>query len=230
MVKTGRDEQRTAQRKIGDPVRIAALSERSSDPARVAGKPGPGKGRGEQAEGSLPDRSLPSSPRWRGATYRSRRGSRDSSLLLAPDFPREFRRRKLSPTRHAEPSNFPCKSMKTIRVATLYSTLEMDPPTAPNPMPPANKISGTKIQRRPLCCSARRRRRSESRSCIHDSMIREEANEGRSVAPVEREDETGKSSRKRFLWFENWWTAGDSNPRPPRCERDALPTELAAHF
>src|SRR5215831_16847854 len=27
----------------------------------------------------------------------------------------------------------------------------------------------------------------------------------------------------------DWWTAGDSNPRPPRCERDALPTELAAH-
>ena len=26
-----------------------------------------------------------------------------------------------------------------------------------------------------------------------------------------------------------WWTAGGSNPRPPRCERDALPTELAAH-
>ncbi len=44
MVKTGRDEQRTAQRKIGDPVRIAALSERSSDPARVAGKPAPVRG------------------------------------------------------------------------------------------------------------------------------------------------------------------------------------------
>jgi hypothetical protein len=27
----------------------------------------------------------------------------------------------------------------------------------------------------------------------------------------------------------NWWTAWDSNPRPPRCERGALPTELAAH-
>ena len=27
-----------------------------------------------------------------------------------------------------------------------------------------------------------------------------------------------------------WWTAWDSNPRPPRCERGALPTELAAHF
>ena len=25
-----------------------------------------------------------------------------------------------------------------------------------------------------------------------------------------------------------WWTAWDSNPRPPRCERGALPTELAA--
>ena len=27
-----------------------------------------------------------------------------------------------------------------------------------------------------------------------------------------------------------WWTAGGSNSRPPRCERGALPTELAAHF
>ena len=29
--------------------------------------------------------------------------------------------------------------------------------------------------------------------------------------------------------MENWWTAGGSNSRPPRCERGALPTELAAH-
>src|SRR5271169_788425 len=29
---------------------------------------------------------------------------------------------------------------------------------------------------------------------------------------------------------QNWWTAWDSNPRPPRCERGALPTELAAHL
>ena len=28
----------------------------------------------------------------------------------------------------------------------------------------------------------------------------------------------------------SWWTAGDSNPRPRRCERRALPAELAAHF
>ena len=26
-----------------------------------------------------------------------------------------------------------------------------------------------------------------------------------------------------------WWTRGDSNPRPPRCERGALPAELLAH-
>ncbi len=26
-----------------------------------------------------------------------------------------------------------------------------------------------------------------------------------------------------------WWTAGGSNSRPPRCERGALPAELAAH-
>jgi hypothetical protein len=27
-----------------------------------------------------------------------------------------------------------------------------------------------------------------------------------------------------------WWTAWGSNPRPPRCERGALPAELAAHY
>ena len=27
----------------------------------------------------------------------------------------------------------------------------------------------------------------------------------------------------------DWWTARGSNPRPPHCERGALPTELAAH-
>ena len=27
----------------------------------------------------------------------------------------------------------------------------------------------------------------------------------------------------------NWWTTWDSNPRPPHCERGALPTELVAH-
>jgi hypothetical protein len=36
MFRTGHDGQPTAPRKIGDPVRIAVLSERSSDPARVA--------------------------------------------------------------------------------------------------------------------------------------------------------------------------------------------------
>src|SRR5512143_115416 len=27
----------------------------------------------------------------------------------------------------------------------------------------------------------------------------------------------------------NWWTRRDSNPRPPHCERGALPAELLAH-
>jgi hypothetical protein len=26
-----------------------------------------------------------------------------------------------------------------------------------------------------------------------------------------------------------WWTVGGSNPRPPHCERGALPAELTAH-
>jgi hypothetical protein len=29
--------------------------------------------------------------------------------------------------------------------------------------------------------------------------------------------------------FEIWWTRWDSNPRPPHCERGALPAELLAH-
>src|SRR5215472_9081185 len=29
--------------------------------------------------------------------------------------------------------------------------------------------------------------------------------------------------------LKTWWTRGDSNPRPPRCERGALPAELLAH-
>src|SRR5260370_20191806 len=38
-----------------------------------------------------------------------------------------------------------------------------------------------------------------------------------------------RESSRRFSGF-SWWTAWDSNPRPPRCERGALPTELAAHL
>ena len=29
---------------------------------------------------------------------------------------------------------------------------------------------------------------------------------------------------------EGWWRAGELNPRPLRCERSALPTELAPHL
>src|SRR5689334_17017400 len=27
-------------------------------------------------------------------------------------------------------------------------------------------------------------------------------------------------------WMQGWWSRRDSNPRPPRCERGALPAEL----
>lgn len=33
-----------------------------------------------------------------------------------------------------------------------------------------------------------------------------------------------------FCGFMIWWTRRDSNPRPPRCERGALPTEPRAHI
>src|SRR5258707_9964769 len=35
--------------------------------------------------------------------------------------------------------------------------------------------------------------------------------------------------KNRLSCLESWWTRGDSNPRPPRCERGALPAELLAH-
>src|ERR1700732_2285828 len=37
------------------------------------------------------------------------------------------------------------------------------------------------------------------------------------------------NSEKLVKSFKIWWTRGDSNPRPPRCERGALPAELLAH-
>ena len=38
-----------------------------------------------------------------------------------------------------------------------------------------------------------------------------------------------KRQPKLPLLLRIWWTAGGSNSRPPRCERGALPAELAAH-
>src|SRR5262249_10343316 len=41
----------------------------------------------------------------------------------------------------------------------------------------------------------------------------------------------GRKARNRIAGFlrKEWWTARGSNSRPPRCERGALPAELAAH-
>ena len=47
------------------------------------------------------------------------------------------------------------------------------------------------------------------------------------IEPFKRESLAGKCGWKEG--GEEWWTAGGSNSRPPRCERGALPTELAAH-
>src|SRR5438309_6219682 len=38
------------------------------------------------------------------------------------------------------------------------------------------------------------------------------------------------NSEKSVKFFKEWWTRWDSNPRPPRCERGALPAELLAHY
>ncbi len=35
---------------------------------------------------------------------------------------------------------------------------------------------------------------------------------------------------KKSWLFCKWWVMTDSNCRPPRCKRDALPTELITHF
>jgi integrase len=46
---------------------------------------------------------------------------------------------------------------------------------------------------------------------------------------VRRRGRTAKRGSRSCLFPEEfWWTAGGSNSRPPRCERGALPTELAA--
>lgn len=41
--------------------------------------------------------------------------------------------------------------------------------------------------------------------------------------PAEARGEASSEATNRF-----WWTDGDLNPRPPRCKRGALPTELSA--
>ena len=43
--------------------------------------------------------------------------------------------------------------------------------------------------------------------------------------PAEARGEASSEATNRF-----WWTDGDLNPRPPRCKRGALPTELSARF
>src|SRR5437773_906357 len=50
----------------------------------------------------------------------------------------------------------------------------------------------------------------------------------RRCAATARQPSHGLRS-SRACQAEGWWTARGSNSRPPRCERGALPTELAAH-
>ena len=45
-----------------------------------------------------------------------------------------------------------------------------------------------------------------------------------------RREGDGPARDRRFRGMERfWWRVRDSNPRPPRCERGALPTELTPH-
>ncbi len=40
----------------------------------------------------------------------------------------------------------------------------------------------------------------------------------------------GNQSAKSYGFCSNWWSRRGSNPRPPRCERGALPAELLPHI
>jgi Phage integrase family len=51
----------------------------------------------------------------------------------------------------------------------------------------------------------------------------------RAQSAVARSEDLATPAEISEMLRENWWTAGGSNSRPPRCERGALPTELAAH-
>src|SRR5215467_12083139 len=57
-------------------------------------------------------------------------------------------------------------------------------------------------------------------SCLH----RSDAKAPKNVEPALFECEFFQGGVQLY-----WWTRGDSNPRPPRCERGALPAELLAH-
>jgi hypothetical protein len=73
---------------------------------------------------------------------------------------------------------------------------------------------------------------------VHPSDRRAEARGARNVrlrghklaTRTSRRSRTKKKAVRRRPFPEQfWWTAGGSNSRPPRCERGALPAELAAH-
>jgi Phage integrase family len=51
----------------------------------------------------------------------------------------------------------------------------------------------------------------------------------RAQSAVAGSEDLATPAEIREMLREKWWTAGGSNSRPPRCERGALPTELAAH-
>src|SRR6266850_6810399 len=72
--------------------------------------------------------------------------------------------------------------------------------------------------------------RGAPRGLMHDAVLAPHAGEGSrcrlSAASFAR---LFSASRRGRASGEGWWTARGSNPRPPRCERGALPAELAAH-
>src|SRR6266550_3111122 len=67
------------------------------------------------------------------------------------------------------------------------------------------------------------------------SILRRAAGRGgvwqgkRSWASKGRTSQSGRSfGTLEVVFFEIWWTRGDSNPRPPHCERGKIPAELLA--
>ena len=68
---------------------------------------------------------------------------------------------------------------------------------------------------------------------IEGTLAREDLVDGKGFEPSAFPVKPGRSltrlEAQSGLGGILWWTRRDSNPRPPRCERGALPAELLAH-
>ena len=100
-------------------------------------------------------------------------------------------------------------SMVNMKKSLLPKDRQKSPPTRPAPPQGRGQCDGGTV------CGFPHRVKSEVKpvACIKVCAPR---------SPPNKKD----ACRRLFYW----WTRRDSNPRPPRCERGALPTEPRAHF